>query len=133
MIRTLVLSALIALGVAGCSADGVSSFAERGLIVTGGESSVRITNRTGEPVYIFAAGGSTLASINWGPCFGGPDCPALPVGATRSIPFSQIGLGECETAAIVFWWHRVPGPGVSFEADSIRSVPLSLPGRSCLR
>ena len=133
MIRTLVLAALIALGVTGCSADGISSFAKRGLIVVGGESSIRITNRTGKPVYIFAiASSSRLASINWGPCVSGPDCPALPVGATRSVPLSELGLGRCEREVVVYWWHRVPGLGVSFEADSIRSVPLVLPSRRSL-
>lgn len=120
MLRYLVRTAVIAL-VACSSPTGPVELAATT------DQSIRMANRTSEPIYYFAIECEAAALANWAVCTNPATCPSLRSGESRLIPFSEIAFyNPGAEAALVYWWHLRPASAGAFAPDSIRAVRVPL-------
>ena len=121
-------SVLLAVGLLllpGCRSPSESPAGE--LAVTKRAHSLRLTNRTDEPVYWFAGEVSLLRRLDWITCSDPSVCESIEPGRTRVLAYDEI-LGDSADArtVVVFWWHLVPKEGGGFRPDGLHSVPVEL-------
>ncbi len=119
MLRYVVRTAVIAV-VACSSPTGPVGPVE---LTTTPYQSIRMANRTSEPVFYFAIECNAAALANWAVCTNPAACPSVRSGESRLIPFSEIAFySPGSEAALVYWWHLRPASGGAFAPDSIRAV-----------
>jgi len=87
---------------------------------------ITIVNQTERPVYLFAVNAETLALLDWAPCTGGTNCPALAQGAQRDIAWADIyWYAPTVKQYTVYWWNVTVQPDGTARAENLHSVTIS--------
>ena len=135
----------LALGLAGCGAAesvtpefgsdycGLSSVCAPASGISAGYVSVTptvagltIINQTDRPIYTFAVNAETLALLDWVPCTGGANCPALAQGARRDVPWADVYWYAANTKQYsVYWWNVTVQPDGTARADNMHNVTVT--------
>lgn len=119
MTRTLV--SVVSLALVACSAP-----TEPLSIARSGMQSLRLVNRTTEPIYYFAVEAGAAAMINWAPCAHPVSCKHVAAHGESALPYDQIAFyTPAAQHVIVYWWH-LRSDGSSFRPDSIRASGADL-------
>jgi hypothetical protein len=93
--------------------------------VTPTDAGLTIVNQTDRPIYLFAVNAETLALLDWAPCAGGANCPALAQGARRDIPWADVyWYAPNVKQYTVYWWNVVQVEGTP-RADNMHNVTVS--------
>jgi hypothetical protein len=93
------------------------------------DGALLIENRSARRTFYFIHESSAAVVIDWVPCVDLPDCPSLGPGERVEVPFDEIGgFSPDKTAAIVWWWRAVPGPGRKPIPGPIESATVRLQG-----
>lgn len=94
--------------------------------VTPTASGLRIVNQTERAVYLMAVNAETLALLDWVPCTGGDNCPALAQGQQREIPWASVmGHSASTKQFTVMWWNVFYPPGGGPRAENLHSVTVT--------
>ena len=95
-------------------------------VASTGTQSLRLANKTAEPIYYFAVESDAAAIIDWVACTDPAQCKHVAPHGVSAIPYDQIaGYTPAARQAIVYWWHLRPD-GSLFRPDSIRSLGAQL-------
>ena len=93
--------------------------------VTPTDAGLTIVNQTGRPIYLFAVNAETLALLDWAPCTGGANCPALAPGARLDIPWADVyWYAPNVKQYTVYWWNVIQVDGTP-RADNMHNVTVS--------
>jgi hypothetical protein len=132
-----VLLITLALATSSCgAADGVTKVVsyeagapgiQAGYVgVTATASGLTVVNQTARPIYLMAANAETLALLDWLPCTGGAQCPALAQGQKREIPWaSVVGYTASAKQYTLFWWNVTVQPDGTARAQNVHNVPIT--------
>ncbi|MEO5815523.1 MAG: hypothetical protein ABIT20_09615 [Gemmatimonadaceae bacterium] len=134
------LSLALTLAASGCAASEVLTSApevksyetgsqgiQAGYVgVTPTASGLRIVNQTERPVHLMAVNADTLALLDWAPCTGGTNCPALAQGAVRDIAWAAVMAYSAETKQFtVMWWNVVYPPSGTPRAENLHNITVT--------
>jgi hypothetical protein len=93
--------------------------------VTPTDAGLTIVNQTDRPIYLFVVNAETLALLDWAPCTGGANCPALAPGARRDIAWADVYWYVPNVKQYtVYWWNVVQADGTP-RADNMHNATVS--------
>ena len=120
------LGAALGAGAAGCG-DATGVARDGSVRVRATRDSVRVENRSREPVFSVTVGAEAAALIDWYPCVDAARCPPIPAGGVRTAARPAI-RGRPEAEAIVYWW-RIDSRSAAdlLRPDSVRAVRVRFP------
>jgi hypothetical protein len=110
----------------GCGIPRTMDCAAGSLTVAPTATGLTIVNQAERPVYLFAINAETLALLDWAPCTGGTNCPALAQGAQRDIPWAEVyWYAPSVKQYTVYWWTVTVQPDGTARADNVHNVTIS--------
>jgi hypothetical protein len=96
------------------------------LSATATSDGIRVTNQTERPVSYAAFEQQTDGEVLFLACAGGPQCPSLAPGATRVLPWSDVGgYDPARNRFVLYWWQIVTEPDGTIHGGPLQTVTLS--------
>jgi hypothetical protein len=87
---------------------------------------IRVTNQTERPVSYAAFEQQTAGVVLFLACAGGPQCPSLAPGATRVLPWSDVGgYDPSRNRFVLYWWQIVTEPDGTVHGGTMQTVTVT--------
>src|SRR2546423_10524856 len=87
---------------------------------------IRVTNQTERPVSYAAFEQQTDGEVLFLACAGGPQCPSLAPGATRVLPWSDVGgYDPSRNRFVLYWWQIVTEPDGTVHGGPMQTVTVT--------